>query len=118
MKKFYRYDAVQYVEHDDYGELCSAKYPNPEVVLSIYSLFKETPKGYWIGYGELQRLHSASRWVSKTARKRFAYPTKEEALESFIKRNEKRIKILKHLIEHCEIAVMKGKKMKIKELSL
>ncbi len=33
-------------------------------------------------------------WVSKTSRKRFAYPTQMEAIESFIARKQRQIKIL------------------------
>jgi hypothetical protein len=60
-------------------------YPS-RVGVSIHSfeIEKETPCGYWIG----------SRWVSKTSKKRFAHPTKAEAIISFRKRKERQISIL------------------------
>jgi len=98
--KFYRYSLVQYATKDSDGEYTNSVFPNPNLTLSIYSLVKETPKGYWIGYGEIKE-----KWVSKTSKKRYAYPTKKEALLNFIKRSEKRIKILKYQLESSEIGL-------------
>ena len=110
---FYRYEAVQYASLGIDGEYENPKIPNPKVVLREYNLWKETLKGYWIGYGDLgeDKLRSNGRWVSKTSKRRFAYPTKKEALENFIKRNERRIKILKYQVWSCELAVMTAKSM-------
>jgi len=106
-KEFYRYDSVEYAEIGYNDEYQRPSFPNPKLVLRTYNLYKETPKGYWIGYGYYQpeKLRSQGIWVSKTARKRYAYPTKEEALNNFIKRNEKRIKILTRQLDVCEINV-------------
>lgn len=111
--KFYRYEAVQYASLGWDGDYEIPSIPNINLQLRTYNLLRETPKGYWIGYGclEIGSLRSEGIWVSKTSRKRFAYPTKEEALDNFIKRNQKRIKILKGQIESCEIAVMLAKKI-------
>ena len=76
---FYRYEAIQYASLGIDGEYESPKIPNPKVELRTYNLYKETPKGYWIGYGNLvdAKLRGQAHWVSKTAKKRFAYPTKK-----------------------------------------
>lgn len=102
--KFYRYEAREYASLDVDGEFVSPIIPNPKLELSKYRLIKETPKGYWIG---LESFHSDiwKKWVSKTSRKRFAYPSKEEALAAYIKRTEKRVKILKRQIRSCEITL-------------
>lgn len=73
----------------------------------IFDLFKETPKGYWIGYGNVApgNLRSDARWVSKTSKKRYAYPTEKEALNYFIKKSERQISILKRQIWSCEISL-------------
>jgi hypothetical protein len=55
----------------------------------IFYMVRETPAGYWIaewGIGE--------KWVSKDAKKRYAYPNRALAFESYIKRKEKQVKIL------------------------
>lgn len=106
-KVFYRYEAHETSSVDQFGDVVPKLAPNPSLTLHTYNLHKETPKGYWIGHGLNcpDNLRSDSRWVSKTARKRYAYPTKEEALNNFIKRTEKRVKILKWDAWKCEIAL-------------
>lgn len=114
--KFYRYEAVQYASLGIDGDYESSKFPNPVLELREYNLFKETPKGYWIGYGNysvgypIGNLKSNAHWVSKTAKKRYAYPTKEEALNNYIKRTERRIKILQYQIDSCKISLNLAKK--------
>lgn len=110
---FYRYESVEYATVDFDGEYISSPIPNPKVELKVFSLFKETKKGYWIGYGGLGGLCGIGRWVSKTARKRYAYPTKKEALDNFIKRNEVRKKILNRQSLACEISISIAKEMNI-----
>ena len=108
--KFYRYEAVSYADIDHDGEYVRPRIPNVEIVLTDFNLHKETLKGYWIGYGHPDNgLQSHSRWVSKTARKRYAYPTKEEALTNYIKRTERRIGILKAQLLHVEIGLDRAK---------
>ncbi len=102
---FYRYDAVEYASLGRDGDYEPSKIPNPKIELSEFSLVKETPKGYWICYGKQGGTTIFKRWVSKTSKKRYAYPTKQEALQSFIKRNQRRIGILKWQLESCRISV-------------
>jgi len=111
--KFYRYEAVSYASMDHDGEYVMPRYPNVKLELREYELHKETPKGYWIGYGYPWDglLKGHSRWVSKTARKRFAYPTKEEALTNYIKRTERRVKILKAQLLRSEIGLRNAKNL-------
>jgi len=111
--KFYRYEAVEYSAGvDQFDEPIRKLFPDPKIELRTFNLHKETPKGYWIGYGHPDNgLQSHSQWVSKTAKKRYAYPTKEEAMNNYIKRTEKRIKILKSQLDSCEYALSKAKAM-------
>lgn len=108
--KFYRYEAIQYAEHDIDGELVSPKILNPTIELREYDILKETLKGYWIGHKKFPEL--SKTWVSKTSKKKFAYSTKDEALINFIKRTEKRIKILEHQIIFSKIVLGKLKSYK------
>jgi hypothetical protein len=82
--KFYRYETYQY-EYD------------PELFLKEFDQIKETPCGWWIGTNSsFLCLHGDRRkWASKTARKRYAYPTKKEALVNFKARKHRQIQILK-----------------------
>ena len=66
-----------------------------KIDLSEYSVIKETPCGYWIPrYSTSYYRDDEKRWVSNCTRKRFAYPTKEEALKSFVARKNRQVKIL------------------------
>lgn len=82
------------------------------IVERTFSLIKETPCGYWIGaYGDVFSWDIKKRWVSKTARKRYAYPTKEEAMNNFIKRKSRQSIILKYRLKDALIAEKLGKKL-------
>lgn len=108
--KFYRYEAVQYSSYNEELEVLS--YRSTSLELREYNLHKETPKGYWIGYGKIGEFQGSSRWVSKTSRKRFAYPSKKEAIDNFIARSERRIKILDNQISSVRIALNLAKEKK------
>jgi hypothetical protein len=113
--KFYRYEAVQYAVLGFDGDFEPPKFIDPKIELRTYSLLKETPKGYWVSYGSFgsSYLRGKGKWISKTAKKRFAYTNKEEALNNFIKRTEKRLKILQDDVLHCKIAIEKAKKINL-----
>lgn len=103
--KFYRYELIQYASIDSeagYGNSL-INFPRRNLLCHEYNLFKETPKGYWIGHGNIGEgsLRSEGHWVSKTAKKRYAYPTKTEALNNYILRTKKRKKILYGQIDSC-----------------
>ena len=57
--------------------------------LHTYTITKRTPKGVWIDRG----WHDA-KFVNLTCRKKFANPTKREALEAYLARKIKHIEIL------------------------
>jgi len=74
-----------------------------EVYLIKFELLKETPKGYWI-----KEDFGFKKWVSKTAKKRFAYPTKKEALINLIKRKERQIRILESRLNEAKNVLKEG----------
>ena len=57
---------------------------------------RETPCGYWVWF------KGKEKWISKTGTKRFAYPTKEQALHSLMCRTKTRLYHLKTGIEIVE----------------
>jgi hypothetical protein len=64
-------------------------------------VIKHTPKGVW-----LQRPYVGDKtFVLKDAKKRFAYPTKREALISYIARQKRRLSILRSQIEDSEMGL-------------
>lgn len=110
--QFFRYDWLEYAEIDIDGEFCSPSFPNPKLNLTTYDLLKETEKGYWIGYKDLQCF---KKWIPKKSKKRYAYPTKEEAITNFISRTKKRIKILEWQLECCKITLNYAENTKFKK---
>jgi hypothetical protein len=112
---FYRYEYREYATVDQFGDFVSPVFPDPKIILEEYDLIKETPKGYWIGqfFLPFQGEPFFKKWVSKTATKRFAYPTKEEALTNLIKRTEKRLKILTRQADVCQVILTKAKTIKL-----
>jgi hypothetical protein len=96
-KIFYRYDGI--------GKVWETR----------FELIKETPCGYWIT-DLFDHDHLYKRWVSKTARKRYAYPTREGALKSYIKRKEKQIVIMESDLSLIKAGLEEVKKEYNKEI--
>jgi hypothetical protein len=70
-----------------------------------YVLVKETPKGYWIKpTWDINEDHK--KWVSKTSKRRYAYPTKEEAMINFRARKKRQIQILTAKIQNARLALL------------
>jgi hypothetical protein len=96
-KVFYRFreynNATGYI--DEFDNFHPTKYIDVHLESEEWFLVKETPKGYWITdkYGIFKK------WISKTSRKRYAYPTKEEALKSYMIRKKIHIEILQKKLD-------------------
>jgi hypothetical protein len=67
-----------------------------DVVLYTYNVVKVTPKGVQLDIG---------RFVLLSGRKRFAWPTPEEALASFEARKKRQLSILRAQAERVEDAI-------------
>ena len=74
------------------------------LVLCDYLVLRGTRSGKWIRDSK-----GSERWVSNYSKKRFAYPTKEEALVNFIKRTERHIMLAKYNLECAEEALYRAK---------
>lgn len=111
--KFYRFEEVDYCGLDSVldGEFINPNHPKPQVKLITLNFHKETPGGFWIGYGEPGGLFSTSRWISKYAKKRYAYPSKEQALWSFYKRKKQQVRIVKNQLNRAEKALHDAERM-------
>jgi len=82
MKILYRYDGCANFE----GFVCTE-----------YKILKETKCGYWIKYDNnylVAHNGKAEKWVNKSGRKRFCYPTKLEAIYGLFYRRKRYAKIL------------------------
>lgn len=74
--------------------------PSYKLELLKLNVIRETPCGYWIK--PYNSLFSKEKWVSKDGKKRYAYDTIQGARTNFIKRNQKRLSILKNQVEVVE----------------
>lgn len=100
--KFYRYvDILEYEGH-------------ARIIERVFYLVRKTPKGYWISAdrnykeGSIGFKWHRKRWVSKTTRKRYAYPTKEQAMEGFVARKRRQVTILTAQLERAKVAWAEG----------
>lgn len=100
-KCWYRYEdhPVATGYFDEYGDYRPSEYKGAAIHLRAFMVTKETPCGVWLADegGVLM-----DRWVSKTSRKRYAFPTKEEAWESFIARKTKQRRLLFAQLQRVE----------------
>ena len=83
-----------------------------QIHLHKFTIVKETPKGAWI-QEEFHGLHSPKKFVLLTARKKFACRTKQDALESFLARKNKHLKILKEKTEKIKGVLALAKRIDI-----
>ena len=89
--KFYRYKNPPYISQ--YSK---------SIIEVTFTLIKETPCGYWIvkDYkGALFNIDENKRWVSKNGLRRWAYPTKLEAMVNFWHRKRKEIELLEYRLK-------------------
>jgi hypothetical protein len=77
-----------------------------ELKLREFPIIKRTPRGAWI-YG-----YTGKRFVNLGARKQFACATEPEAKESFIRRKERQIKILKGQLKRAEQGLIQAQQSK------
>jgi hypothetical protein len=67
-----------------------------------YPVLRHTPKGVWLEHAGRYGQH---RFVLRVANKRWACPTKEEAMESFRARKQRQAKILRAQLAHVKEAL-------------
>jgi hypothetical protein len=70
-----------------------------------HSITRETKRGVWID------VYGTPKFVLDGARKRYAYPTKKEALASLIARKRKQIQILQNTITEAHKILEAAEKM-------
>jgi pyruvate/2-oxoacid:ferredoxin oxidoreductase beta subunit len=78
--------------------------------LSVYYLLRETPCGYWIfprWANSDKTKEKYKKWVPKKSKKRFAYPTKKEAINNFKRRKEMQIWWAEYNIRRARSALSK-----------
>ena len=72
-----------------------------KIRLEVFYTVKETPKGYWVISSYIP--DSKKRWVSKTSTKRYCYPTKEEAFNSYKIRKNRHLQHIRKQMDHVNV---------------
>jgi len=76
------------------------------VQVSEYYVIKRTPKGVWVSIYDTELFEKEMcHLVLNSAKKKYAYPTKEEALTAFKFRKKRQIKILNAQLKRAELAL-------------
>ncbi len=99
MYKAYRYkDTVFSTGDEEYGYRTHLN-----VTLIEFNVVKETPKGFWV-----EDIIGRRRFVNLHSQKKYACLSKSDAIESFIRRKQAQIRILKTQLRHAEEALRYG----------
>jgi hypothetical protein len=85
------------------------------ITLEKYRVVRKTPKGKWIELYAWPTDRHSRRFVLDDGTKRFAWETKELALESFRRRTERRISILQAQVKLCQDALARVKEAETPE---
>lgn len=92
-KVLYRYEVEKFWRDED-------TYVT-KLTLREYSVVKTTLRGVWINPSTCF-FKMTNKWVSLSSKKRYAYPTKEEAFNSLVIRNRKRIQYLERDLDFAK----------------
>ena len=85
---------------DEDGDFHPSGFCEGRIDLEVWREVKKTPKGAWI-----ERAYGIRKFVLDHGRKRYAWPTKEEAWESFLARKRKQVQILRRQLVAAERAL-------------
>lgn len=95
---WYRVEASRYAHWDGDSERVVGYDYTAQI--KEYKVLKHTPKGVWLDtaifvpWAETSFGERPKKFVKRDTRKRWACPTKAEALESFLQRKRRRVEIL------------------------
>lgn len=100
----YRFDAFRKHEDDcSFDEKFARYLPAIELILTEFEVEKVTPAGGWVT--RIGAFFPKPKFVLASGRKRLAYPTREEAWDSFKARTRRRHEILRHQLDLAESAL-------------
>jgi len=112
---WYRYIDVAYsTGYDEYTDRSTGSII--EVELREYEVLRRTPKGAWINASPFRSTTSVrgiadEKFVLLSARKRFAHPTKDEAMTSFIARKRAQIRIYEARVKRAKEALLRAEEI-------
>ena len=100
----FMYRCEAYIPHEEFSFFGET---DNKIYFDEYLVIKATKCGVWIS------LYSGKKkFINTNARKQFAYATKEQALDGFIKRKERHIAILESQLENARCGLHAALKLK------
>lgn len=79
----------------------------------LFFSIRATPSGHWVApvyyQGQAEEDIHEKRWVSSGAAKRHCYPTRAQAWDSYLRRKQRQVKILKSQLARAEYALQQAK---------
>lgn len=114
---WFRLEDRSYSIADEYGEHYATSY---DVAVLTFVVVKRTPKGvqlrqYWGTQPEPSQIKGPCRFVLDAANKRFACPSLPEAIESYLARKDKQIRIYSNRIKVAEKYKSIAEQLKLKK---
>lgn len=108
VEKYYRYQEFRYSHGVDQFDDPLPGY-DLRVNLLTFGVVKKTPKGVWIcqtiDTGVFMGIHGIKKFILNSARKKYACPTKADAINAFLARKLRQRKIVKKLLEDIEMSI-------------
>ena len=112
---YYRYNDPILFDEYTYGN----------IYLEEYEVIKKTPCGVWILFPDKNRWNTKNKkydlgkkfilerstWYKTITKKRFAWPTKKEALDSYVHRKTYQIGMLEYKLENAKTFLAKAKEL-------
>ena len=85
---------------------------NISICINTYPVIKQTSKGVWI------KFYSDRKFVLLAGRKKFAYPTKEEAINSLKRRKQRQLQIIEGMERIANNIIQQIEKKDINEYQI
>ena len=85
-----------------------------EILFEEFFIIGETQKGFYISinkWNAITKKYNVKKWVPKSGKNPFAFTTKELALNSFVFRKKRHLRILKHQTVVAQKAMEMAKSM-------
>lgn len=101
-KVLYRYEEVQTQEM--WSTIPKEASRSMSLYQKSFPIIKETPCGCWISIGYFNS-SDQKKFVNLKARKKWAHPTPEEAMDGFRARKERQLRILKGQVLRTQAAL-------------
>jgi len=108
--KFYRYYGRYILSNStaiESNEMLDLMITTPQLMLDTLNVVKETPKGVWVSYDKSIipniPIRQRCKFILHTSKTKYAYDTKEKALNAFKMKKYRQIQILSKQLDNTKL---------------